>query len=96
MPPNQMPLVGREAIGDWGRAFFEQMEVSAFRRIPKEPQVFGDVAYGWGFFEGNVAPRSGGEPQVLNLKYMDILRRGADGSWKPWRHMFSENTPPGN
>jgi len=95
MPPNEMPILGRDEIGKWGKAFFDQMRILEFRRIPKEVTVAGDWAYAWGHFEGKVVARAGGEPFPMNIKYLEILRKQSDQSWKIWRHMFSDNMPSG-
>ena len=95
MPPNEMPIAGHDAIGKWGRAFFDQMRIIEFWRIPKEITVADDWAYAWGHFEGKVVARTGGEPLPMNIKYLEILRKQSDQSWKIWRHMFSDNVPSG-
>jgi len=38
-----------------------------------------------------ITSRGGGEPRRDSRKYVDVLRRGADGRWKTAIHIFNKN-----
>ncbi len=96
LPPDQPAGVGKDAIGKWAqRGFYDQVEVLEFSYDARELEVIGDWAWAWGGVKGSVRPREGGNPQTLDLKDIEILKRQADGQWKIWRHAFNDNAGTG-
>jgi len=63
----------------------------------QELQVFGDWAVFRGVLVGTVTPKGGGEPMPLANKFVNVLRRESDGSWKHvwdvWNAMPAEGEP---
>ena len=106
MPPNEPPVVGKEAIRSLGQGVFEHFN---FEETMSSAEVM--AAGDWGFDRGTYTltptPVAGGEPaegaqpeimRELNYaqdgKYLWILRRQPDGSWKIACDMWSSNSPP--
>ena len=93
MPAEAPPQIGQEAIREWFRleADGEETEID---NVVRDVQVFGDWGYMWGDATGFVTPREGGEPTPVEAKWMAVVRRQADGSWKTYRDIYNANNPP--
>ncbi len=92
MPPNQAAIDGRQAIQARYEALFKDNAVK-HAHTPLETQVAGDWAYQRGNYTNTVTPKSG-EPMEDSGKYLNILKRQPDGSWKIYRLMRNSNNPP--
>jgi ketosteroid isomerase-like protein len=57
----------------------------------EEVQVSGDLAFARGTYAATVTPKAGGEETFIDGKYMTILKRQTDGSWKIHRDIFNSN-----
>ena len=53
----------------------------------------GDWAYIRGTYKATLQPKQGGEPVLIDGKYMSILAKQPDGSWKLHRDAFNSNVP---
>ncbi len=60
---------------------------------PLETQVAGDWAYDRGNYTVTVTPKSG-KPMEASAKYLIIVKRQPDGSWKVYREISNSNNPP--
>jgi uncharacterized protein (TIGR02246 family) len=93
MPPDEPAAVGKDRI----RArmapaldrFKFDMEINN-----EEVQSAGDLAYARGTYKATLTPKGGGRPIPIDGKFMTILIRQADGSWKIHRDMFNSNVSP--
>jgi uncharacterized protein (TIGR02246 family) len=88
MPPNDHIVIGKAAIAARYKAGFAKfkMEVSL---TSDELEICGDWAFNRGKTNGRLIWHDGGNPTPLNDKYLMILRRQADKSWKIARLMWS-------
>jgi uncharacterized protein (TIGR02246 family) len=91
MPENQAAVEGRAAIQAWYAAMFKYDVKSA--DTPLEIQVAGDWAYERGNGTVTATPKSG-KPITISLKYLRVIKRQADGSWKGYRLIVNSNNPP--
>ena len=57
----------------------------------KETDVGGNIAFDYGTFTQTVTPPKG-KPMTVNGYYIVTLKKGADGTWKMYRHL-STATP---
>ena len=57
----------------------------------RERGVYGDPEGQGVRSVGFYIPKEGGEPVPYDQKYVDHLRRKADGSWEIFLHMWSPN-----
>jgi ketosteroid isomerase-like protein len=89
MPPNQAAVQGRPAIQGWMEAF---PPISNYQEQSLEVEGQGDLAYDRGTYSMTVTP-PGATPIEDRGKYLFILRKQADGSWKISRVMFNSDLP---
>ena len=62
---------------------------------PEEITVAGDWGYSRGTYKDCRTPKAGGETVYIDGKFLTILKRQPDGSWKIFRDCFNSNVPPG-
>ena len=92
MPPHQAAVEGRQGIRVMLEALFKE-NAAKIVHTPLETQVAGDWAYERGNAVATVTPKSG-KPMEESIKYLVILKRQTDGSWKVYRDMHNANTLP--
>ena len=94
MPPNGPPVVGKDRIRVRTKRNFDQF---TFDLNGTEAEV--EVAGGWAFTRGTytitVTPKEEGQPVFIDGKFINILERQRDGSWKMHRGIFNSNVAPG-
>ena len=94
MPPDREARFGIDTIRAATEAGMANVVTNEYAVIPEEVQVFGDLAFARGTYSANRTPVSGGNPIQTDGKFMTILQRQADGSWKIYRDIFNSNVPP--
>ncbi len=94
MPPDMSPRVGKETIYAAVSGFLSQYEYTDFVIDNEDAVANGDLAFARGTYAASFAAKSGGDPVSVEGKYMTILRRQADGTWKIYRDIFNSNVPP--
>jgi uncharacterized protein (TIGR02246 family) len=91
MFPGMPPVLGakeiRSFIQGWCRGY--RFEIVGFRT--DDLIVREDVAIHRYSGTAVITPRAGGEPRRDSRKYVDVLRRGADGRWRTAIHIFNKN-----
>lgn len=91
LPPDAAPVEGREAIRKWIEKTLEAYTTKDARLS------FGSlrVANGWAIRRFTVAgqrvPKKGAASMRFNNKYLDVLQKQSDGSWKFVYRMWSSN-----
>ena len=92
MGPNQAVIEGKQAIQASHESMFRESVVKgAFTWL--ETQVAGDWAYQRGNYAQTFTPKSGKPMEDLG-KFLEILKRQPDGSWKSYRLIWNTNNPP--
>lgn len=96
MPPGAPPNVGKDMIrARTVKGFGSRGDSTTVMQIdPQEITVIGDWAYTRGLYTVTVTPKSGGTVGHVDGKFMTVLRRQQDGSWKLYRDIFNSNVPP--
>lgn len=89
LPPNQAAVQGRAAIQAWMEA---SPPLSNFQSQLLEIEGRGDLAYDRGTYSLTVTP-VGAAPIEVRGKYLSILRKQADGSWKFQRDIWNSDLP---
>jgi uncharacterized protein (TIGR02246 family) len=93
--PDQPSIHGKEQI-------YKHFEMT-FNEFGGDIEIYGDTeiqvtgpswAYCRGTFTFDLTPKQGGPVTHLDGKWMDILKKQADGSWKIYRDMINFNAPP--
>jgi uncharacterized protein (TIGR02246 family) len=94
LPPDAPPVEGKIAISSKIRGILDQFkfEMSVHNL---EVQPAGDWAFSRGAYQARLIPKKGGAPIQIDGKYLTVLRKQGDGSWKIYRDMFNSNLPPG-
>lgn len=90
MPPDEAAVVGRRAIAEWYREFYDTIQMDVTHE-PLEIDVFGAVIIHRGNARGTLTPKNGGEPIPFDNKYLMVIKKQPDGSLKIWRAMFNSN-----
>jgi len=94
LPPDQAPVIGRDASMSIMRDALERFRVTEIHRATRT-EVASTLAYQWGEFNISMVAKSGGEPISRSGKYLRVYRRCADSSWMMIVDSFSANHPDG-
>ena len=92
MPPNQEAVTGNQAIESWFQTTFDQFTIE-FTLASDELEVVGDLAFDGGAYVIALTPQADGEAMEETGKYILILRKQVDGSWKLVRDIWNSNNP---
>jgi uncharacterized protein (TIGR02246 family) len=93
LPPNAGPIEGREAIQKFWKAVLDTYQVT-FSASADEIEGRGDLAYARGQFTLELTPKAGGGPVAHDEgKFLEVLRRQADGAWRYAVDMYSSDLP---
>ncbi len=88
--PGTKTLQGLEAVQQYYQAIFDVYETeleSGYESV----KVDGDLAYGRGFATVTLKPKAGGKKIISTSKYLNILERQTDGSWKTTHDIWNDN-----
>jgi uncharacterized protein (TIGR02246 family) len=93
MPPDNPAVVGKENIKAGLQSSFDlynwKMTING-----EEVRVAGNWAFARGNYTYTLTPKEEGKTIKGNGKYLSILAKQADGSWKFARDCFNNNAPP--
>lgn len=92
MAPNAPAVFGKEQLRAKNENIFAKFNFKAVI-TNKEVKIAGDMAFIRGTYTLSLTPKIGGETIMIDGKYLDILERQADGSWKISRDCYNDNTP---
>jgi uncharacterized protein (TIGR02246 family) len=92
MPPDTPARIGKEQIRAGMKPAFDQF-ILKMVITNNEARVSGDLGFLRGTFTESMVPKAGGETEKYDGKYLSILERQADGSWKVARDCFNSNVP---
>ena len=91
MPPSEPPVVGKDAL----RAFYQE----AFGKIKIHAkftydwiETSGELGYARGGYEAAFSLKDSGESFEDTGKFLDIVRRQSDGTWRFVCHTWSSNS----
>jgi uncharacterized protein (TIGR02246 family) len=90
MPPNEPPVIGKEAIRARNKGVLDRFAFN-ITITNDEVRVGGDWAFARGMYAATLTPKAGGAAVSIDGKYMTILARQPDGSWKIQRDIFNSN-----
>jgi uncharacterized protein (TIGR02246 family) len=92
MPPNGIPIEGKEAIREWGKPAFEHFD-QQHSISPQEIEISGDIAFARVFYKQSLTPKGGGESTQTDGKSIWILKRQTNGSWQATHCIWNSNIP---
>jgi len=94
MDPDIPAIVGKENIRAYFKVAFEQFNTNVAIYGETEVQVSDDLAFSRGTYTLSLTPKEGGPTTHIDGKWLDILKRQADGSWKIYIDCVNYNAPP--
>ena len=92
MAPGKPSATGKDAVRAYYQSIFDEYEPELDSHY-EEVEVSGDLAYGRGFATVRLTPKAGGEPLASTAKYLNILKRQPDGTWKTTHDIWNGNKP---
>jgi uncharacterized protein (TIGR02246 family) len=93
MPPNAATVQGREGIQKFWGAFVDAYRIS-LTLTADEAEGHGDLAYSRGRYTLDLTPKAkGAAPEHDVGKFLEILRRQPDGTWRYAVDMYSSDLP---
>ena len=93
LPPNRPAVIGKEAIRSFVQSDFDQVTMN-FNDEIVEVEVSGDLAVIWSNYTVTLTPKDDGEPIENKGKWLKVLKRQSDGSWKFSRNIWNSDNPP--
>ncbi|MEZ4657021.1 MAG: SgcJ/EcaC family oxidoreductase [Caldilineaceae bacterium] len=94
MPPNEPFVEGKENIYARVGANMAAGPTTGFIITPLETTSAGDWAYSRGVYTVTFPLGDSGQEGTIDGKFMTILQRQSDGTWKIHRDIFNSNVPP--
>ncbi len=94
IPQNEPPLVGKDQIRIWIKAMSDQVTFD-MDVTNEEVEVAGDWAFSRGTYTLTLTPKESGRSDIIDGRYITILTRQPDGSWKRYREIFNYDAAPG-
>jgi len=94
LEPGRSSILGKENIRAFFKTLYDQFNLNIVIYGDTEIQVSKDMAFGRGTATLSLTPKEGGSTTHLDLKWLDILKKQEDGSWKIYRDMINFNEPP--
>ena len=88
MPPDTPARIGKEQIRKGMKPAFDQFNLK-MTIANKETIVSGDFGFSRGFFTETLIPKKGGKTEKYKGKYLTIIEKQKDGSWKIARDCFN-------
>ena len=93
LPPGEPSVAGFDALKARNGAALGAFDVTMDINL-EESVILGDFAYSRGTYTARFTPKAGGPAMPVDGKFLSILVRQADGSWRIHRDMFNSNTGP--
>jgi uncharacterized protein (TIGR02246 family) len=93
LPPHRPAVIGREAIRSFLQSDLDQFTMN-FADDIVEVEVAGDLAVIWSNYTVILTPKDDGKPIENNGKWLKVLKRQPDGSWKFLRNIWNSDNPP--
>lgn len=93
-PGNQATVSGRSAITKFNEDFFSQFAPGNLEIASQEVTIMGGWAFDRGTYKFTATSKANAQPMNNQGRYLVILQRQVDGSWKVVRDMDNSDTPP--
>lgn len=93
IPPGAPRCLGKAEIRREMQPLFDLFDTSKMIIQPEEVRILGDWAYSHGTYEFEMAPKEGGKTKNFSGKFLAILEKQVDGSWKIAIDCHNCNTP---
>jgi ketosteroid isomerase-like protein len=90
--PGVSAIEGHDELRQWFDMRFSKFEVE-LESETLELEIAGDWAFERGRSVTRIRPRDGGETQLIRGKYLNILRKQGDGTWRISRRIRNADHP---
>jgi len=90
MAPDTPAQTGRKAVEEYYQSIFDEFEPQLESRYV-EIDLSGDLAYGRGIAKVTLISKTSGDTLTSTAKYVNILKRQSDGSWKTTHDIWNSN-----
>ena len=90
--PGAPARIGKEQIRAGMKPAFDQF-ILKMVITNEEVRASGDLGFARGIYKESMVPKAGGETWEYDGKYLTVLERQANGSWKVARDCFNSNAP---
>lgn len=90
MAPDSPTKRGQKAIEIYCQSIFDEFETELESGY-EDVKVDGDLAFGRGYAKVWLTPKTGGEKIYSESKYLNILERQSDGTWKTTHDIWNGN-----
>jgi uncharacterized protein (TIGR02246 family) len=87
-------IFGKENIRAYFKPAFELFNINCALYGETEIQVSDDWAFSRGTYTLSLTPKEEGPTTYIDGKWLDILKRQPDGSWKIYIDCLNYNAPP--
>lgn len=94
MNPDTPAIFGKDQIRTYYQPLFEQFNIIVSIYGETEVQVSGDLGYSRGTGTMTMTPKDGGPTTFIDAKWVDILKKQANDSWKVYCDCVTNNAPP--
>jgi len=93
MAPDKPALKGKAGVQNYYQDIFDEHQ-TALKSHYEEVKVSGDLAYGRGHAEVALTSRTSQQVRKSSAKYINIMKRQADGRWITTHDIWNGNEPP--
>ncbi len=93
-PNNQPTGTGPAGLAASYKAFFDQFNFTSFTLTPVKTEASGNVGYDIGTYAWVATPKPKGDTIKAEGRYVVVLRKGDDGTWKAIADMDNITTAP--
>jgi uncharacterized protein (TIGR02246 family) len=93
LPGDHRAESGRAAITKFNKDFFDQYSPGSFEIFAEDRKIVGDWAFENGAYTFTATAKTGGQPMSDRGKYLVVLQRQNDGSWKWFRDVDNSDGP---
>jgi ketosteroid isomerase-like protein len=91
MEPDLITIIGKEDMRERFRHLWDQADLKMVRLGETEIQACGDQAFARGVVTLSATPNEGGPTTHIDIKFLDVLKKQADGSWKIYIDCWNTN-----
>jgi ketosteroid isomerase-like protein len=91
MPQNAAPVRGKAAVRAYIEEFFRTYILETDSQVIESLDADGELASRRFMTDGTYVIRATGKRVAFDQKYIDVLKKQPDGSWKITLHMWSNN-----
>ena len=92
MAPGQPADTGRAAVEEYYQSIFDAYDPELSSHYVTV-EVVGNHAYGRGIAEVTLTPKDGGATVTSTSKYLNILEKQPDGTWRTTHDIWNANAP---